>query len=198
VPWEKTFDTSDAVRRAMSVFWEKGYVATSLTDLIAATGVNKGSLYNAFGGKRDLFVQALLKYDEENRRTRFANLDAMDDPVGAITALFEGLCRDNRDKTSVKGCFLVNTALEYAAHDREIQTIVTASFKDIEAFFMRQIAIGKSRSRIPDHIDPAVTARALTALLAGMQVLARGTVETETLDAMAGQALKLLSVPRSQ
>jgi TetR/AcrR family transcriptional repressor of nem operon len=198
MPWEKTFDTSEAVRQAMSVFWEKGYVATSLADLIAATGVNKGSLYNAFGGKRDLFVQALLIYDEEHRRARFASLDAMDDPISAITSLFQGLCQDNRDKASVKGCFLVNTALDYASHDREVQAIITASFKDIEAFFTRQIAIGKTRSTIPTHIDPAVTAKALTALLAGMQVLARGIVGTDALDAMAGQALKLLSVtPKS-
>ena len=56
MPWEKTFDIDEAIDRATEVFWAKGYEATSLADLIKATGVNKGSFYNAFGSKKKLFT----------------------------------------------------------------------------------------------------------------------------------------------
>ncbi|MGB1215804.1 MAG: TetR/AcrR family transcriptional regulator, partial [Pikeienuella sp.] len=56
MPWEKSFDLDDATDKAAAVFWAKGYEATSISDLVAAMGINKGSLYNAFGDKRRLFI----------------------------------------------------------------------------------------------------------------------------------------------
>ena len=54
MPWEKSFEIQDAVDKAMQVFWEKGYVDTSIADLLKATGLKRSSLYNAFGDKRNL------------------------------------------------------------------------------------------------------------------------------------------------
>ncbi len=61
MPWEKSYNEETAVENAMQVFWEKGFEPTSIADLLAGTGLNKGSLYNAFGGKQQLFVKALQK-----------------------------------------------------------------------------------------------------------------------------------------
>ncbi len=63
MPWEKSFDEEVAIEKAMLVFWEKGFEPASIADLLEGTGLNRGSLYNAFGGKQQLFVKALLKYD---------------------------------------------------------------------------------------------------------------------------------------
>ena len=84
MPWEKSFDEDEAVGKAMKVFWEKGYEPASMADLIAVTGITRGSLYNAFGGKEQLFIKALEKYDKDNRRAMLAKLEAMDDPQRAI------------------------------------------------------------------------------------------------------------------
>ncbi len=62
MPWEKSFDEGEVVGKAMKVFWEKGFEPSSMADLIAGTGIARGSLYNAFGGKRQLFIKALEKY----------------------------------------------------------------------------------------------------------------------------------------
>ena len=61
MPWEKTFDVDVAIDRATEVFWEKGFESASLADLIKATGVNKGSFYNAFGSKKKLFTASLVE-----------------------------------------------------------------------------------------------------------------------------------------
>ena len=67
MPWEKSFDEELALEKAMEVFWSRGFDSASIAELIAQTGINRGSLYNAFGGKQPLFVRTLLKYDRERR-----------------------------------------------------------------------------------------------------------------------------------
>ena len=66
MPWGKSFDEEAALEKAVQVFWSRGFDSASMAELIEQTGVNRGSLYNAFGGKQSLFVQALAKYDRDN------------------------------------------------------------------------------------------------------------------------------------
>lgn len=193
MPWEKSFDVSDAVENAMKQFWSKGYAATSLTDLIKATGINKGSLYNAFGDKRRLFVKALLNYDRDHRRAVLTQLENLDDPRGAIRTLFDGLVKESLGDKEKKGCLLVNTALELPAHDKEIQTIVTSGLRDFEAFFQRLIKLGQARTEIPDAVEPDAAAKTLVALVVGMRVLARGAFDEPSLKAIAEQAQRVIS-----
>ena len=89
MPWEKSFDESEVIELAMRVFWAKGYAATSISDITKATGIKRGSLYNAFEGKDDLFMRGLLKYDIDRRRKWLQELDGIDDPREAITKLFD-------------------------------------------------------------------------------------------------------------
>jgi len=75
MPWEKNVDTQDAMEKAMYVFWEQGYESTSISGLMEATGVPRQRLYNAFGGKRQLFIQALRKLESEHQRNVLAARD---------------------------------------------------------------------------------------------------------------------------
>ena len=94
MPWEKTFNEDKAIEAAMILFWEKGYTDTSMANLLEATNLTKGSFYNAFGSKKDLFIKALLKYDLENRRKVLQKLVAMDQPVQAIESFFENMIEE--------------------------------------------------------------------------------------------------------
>ncbi|MGD9921955.1 MAG: TetR/AcrR family transcriptional regulator, partial [Pseudorhodoplanes sp.] len=67
MPWEKQFDTDEVLEKAMRAFWDRGYEATSLQDLVDHTGINRGSLYATFGDKHALFIAALRRYDESRR-----------------------------------------------------------------------------------------------------------------------------------
>ncbi|TAL86846.1 MAG: TetR/AcrR family transcriptional regulator [Rhodanobacter sp.] len=192
MPWEKSFDEGEVVGKAMKVFWEKGFEPSSMADLIAGTGIARGSLYNAFGGKRQLFIKALEKYDRENRRVILADMEALDDPTRAIAMLFDCIVSETVADTDKKGCFLVNTALELAMHDDEVKRIVERGMGEFEAFFRRCIEVAQARGQVPGSVDPATTAKGLVAMIVAIRLLGRGVYDASTLKAIAAQAQRLL------
>lgn len=192
MPWEKTFDVDVAIDRATEVFWEKGFESASLADLIKATGVNKGSFYNAFGSKKKLFTASLLKYEREQRRDALAAFSALDNPVLAIDQLFSMLIEQSLTDVKKKGCFLVNTALDLPNHDEDIQEAVKKGLKGTETFFEQQLALGIARNEIPASVDPKRDAKGLLTLLIGLRVLARGVFDKTSLESIKAQALRMI------
>ncbi len=193
MPWEKSFDMTEAVERALQVFWEKSYTGTSISDLTSAIGIKRGSLYNAFEGKQDLFVKSLLKYDREYRSAGLIQLESNYEPRDAICTLFETLVSQSISDGHKKGCFLVNTALELPSHTKEVSAIVRSGFQDIENFFERLIKRGQKKSEIPKSVDPHNTAKALLGLVVAIRVLARGAYGEPELLIIAQQAKRLIS-----
>ncbi|MFT6559600.1 TetR/AcrR family transcriptional regulator [Sneathiella sp.] len=196
MPWEKSFDLDDAVDRAQFVFWSKGYEATSITDLTKSMGINKGSLYNAFGSKKDLFTRALLKYDRDNRQASIAALEAYENPHDAIETLFDDLIAQSLADDAHKGCFLVNTALDLPNHSDDIRDMVNAALDDFVKFFERMIKKGQRQNVIPSHVEAHTTAKSLLSLVVGLRVLARGVYDEAGLRAIKQDALKLISEPK--
>ena len=191
MPWEKSFDEDIAVEKAMQVFWEKGFDSASIADLIDGTGINRGSLYNAFGGKQPLFVKALLKYDV-NRQAMLAKLEALDDPKKAVSSFFDSIVANTVADPNHKGCFMFNTALDISTHDDEVKEIVTNGVKAIEAFFRRSIEVGQARGDIRQSVDPKVTAKTLVALTVAIRVLGRGVFTETALQEIADEAKRLI------
>lgn len=192
MPWEKSFDELDAIDRAMMVFWEKGFESASITDLVKKTGINKGSLYNAFGGKQSLFVKALLHYDE-NRKSLLAKFEVLDDPKAAIKALIDETVNMTINDPDRKGCFLFNTALDIGVHEHQVQDIVANGVKEIEAFVRRCIEVGQARSEIKKELNPESTAKAIIAVIVAIRVLGRGVFEESSLRMMADEGKRLIS-----
>lgn len=192
MPWVKDFDVDDAVDRAKQVFWAKGYEATSISNLVDAMQINKGSLYNAFGSKKALFTRAFLKYDRENRQASLKQLEAMDDPIRAIEGLFDGLIEESVADTQHKGCLLVNTALELPNHSKDIQDMVVAAMDDLEGFFERMIALAQARGEVSTDLVAGEVAKSLLAQVVGLRVLARGAADATTLNAIRTQVHRQL------
>src|SRR5262249_25316454 len=107
----KQFDRHDVLDRAMAVFWERGYEATSIQDLLQAMGLNRGSLSATFGDKQHLFLAVLDHYAQQ---VSTAMLDALEDPDPrqAIAQMFAVLLRRMSDASWPRGCLNTNTALE--------------------------------------------------------------------------------------
>lgn len=192
MPWKKSFDLDEATAKAIEVFWAKGYEATSVSDLVDAMDLNKGSLYNAFGSKKDLFVRAFLQYDRENRQKTLSDLASMDDPVTAIRALFDGLIAESKADKQRKGCLLINTALDLPNQDKDVQVMVTSAMDDMQLFFKRQIEIGRERGEISNVVDPSTAAKSMVALVVGLRVLARGAFDNAGLGAIRDQAMQVI------
>lgn len=192
MPWVKQFDEAEALEKAMQAFWARGYEATSIQDLVDCMGVNRGSLYGAFGDKRALFLKALAHYEAEHRRAWLDALGARHTPRAAILSVFEGAIGAALNDRSRSGCFLVNTAVELSPHDREIARAVAAGLAETEGYFRERIEAGRRAGEIPDRIDAAGTARILLGLLTGLRVLARSRPERPLLEALADHAAALL------
>jgi TetR/AcrR family transcriptional repressor of nem operon len=192
MPWEKSFDEDEVVGRAMQIFWEKGFEPASMADLIAGTGISRGSLYNTFGGKEPLFVKALQKYSKDKQRAMMAPLEAIDDPRRAIEAMFAGIVAETVADTEKKGCFLVNTAADLATHGDEVHSIVRNGMREMQGFFRRSIEVGQARQQIPDTLDPEAGAKGLVAMVVAIRVLGRGLSDEASLKTIASQAQRLL------
>lgn len=192
MPWKKNFDLDEATSKATDVFWAKGYEATSITDLVDAMGVNKGSLYNAFGNKKELFIRALLHYDRKSRQKLLAALAARNDPVAAIMALFDRMIDESVADNQRKGCMLVNTALELPNHDPDVQEMVKSALLEFEKFFEASVKLGHQQGTIPQTVDPTTASKSLLTLVVGLRVLARGVFDRTSLDAIRDQALQII------
>lgn len=193
MPWEKSFQESDVIDQAMKVFWEKGYAATSISDITSATGIKRGSLYNAFDGKHDLFVRALLKYGGDQRTSKLRMLETVEDPREAINMFFDSLVKATLADPDKKGCLLFNTALEYSSHDQDVKELVSEGIQEVVTFFEGRIDRGKELGDISNSLDTPSTAKALVAMVVGIRVLGRGAFGKTALRQVAQQAMALIS-----
>ncbi len=193
MPWEKAFDVDEAVDRATEVFWAKGYEGASLADLLKATGINKGSFYNAFGSKKKLFMLSLLKYEREQHKATLHRLSQMEDPVAAITSLFDALIAQSLEDKEKKGCLLINTALDLPNLDDDTGEAIKSGMADIERFFKEQIELGHQTGVIPKTVDANVASIGLVTLVAGLRVLARGVFGAKNFEAIKAQVLEIIS-----
>lgn len=185
---EKQFDEAVVVGRAMQVFWRHGYEATSVEQLVEATGINRGSLYATFGDKHALFVAALSMYDDRNRRHRLAVLESTYPPREAIRQLFLAFTTQLCVPGGQRGCLLTNTALERATRDRKAARVVRDAQRDIEAFLERMIRRGKRDGAIAAEVRPSEASKGLLASLLGVTVLMRGRPEPALLKAVVDDA----------
>ena len=121
----REFDVDVALNAAMEAFWAKGYEATSLCDLMAATGLHKGSLYQAFGDKHSLFIQALRRYLDEMLRLENAALRNGETPLDGLRNVTHAIIdMVDADCGTPRGCMAVNAIVELAPHDSEVRKLM--------------------------------------------------------------------------
>lgn len=164
------FEREEVLRKAIGIFWQKGYNATSIKNLVEATGLQPGSLYAAFGDKRGLFLAAIDGYFEDMKRMISSMLHTDQSALVRIETFFNRLVSDSITDEHRKGCFLVNTLLEIPVHDQEINSRLQAMFALVENEFRdvlkEHIASGESDIKQ----SPEELARFLVAGIYGLRV----------------------------
>jgi TetR/AcrR family transcriptional repressor of nem operon len=190
VPWEKQFDRDDALKRAGRLFWKRGYEKSSMTALLKAMGIQKGSFYATFGSKHQILMEALDEYIA----TRFGSFRAREDesPLRALRRNLDEVVEESIGEQRSAGCFLVNSALELAPHDRQVRELVTETLQAHATFYESLLDAAKSRGELPKRYDTARHAQALLALVLGMRVMARGGLVAGAIRAVRAQAEELL------
>jgi len=173
----REFDEHSALQRAMQVFWRKGFEATSLADLLKATGLSKSSLYQTFTDKRSLFLAALETYRQDRMRHLRAKLNDGRPARQSIETFFAEILGHATEKERPYGCMSCNEAVELSPDDEEVRKLVAADFQAVEDLFADAIQRGQKDGSIRNHDSSRALARFLTVNLQGLQVMARARVD---------------------
>ncbi len=193
----KSFDQDEALDAATECFRRQGLNAASVRDLADQMGIAGPSLYNAFGCKRALFVQALERYVQCGMRTRFAELERRGAKAAILAFVAEFVeravgCADQ------DGCLLVNTAMELDGSDAELAAQVMEYLGEIDAFLRQNLVCAIAGGEVSHETDAEQTAGMLLALLLGISVLARLGAGAAQIRSLASRALALLETPLSE
>jgi TetR/AcrR family transcriptional repressor of nem operon len=194
----KTFDPDGATKRALEAFWQNGYEATNLPELLTTMNLGRASFYNAFGSKHELFVQTLELYFQ-TLREHFGPL-ILREPTArrALEMLVDGILtvarRDDGRTANWRGCFIGNTALELGSSDPDVVAHLKTGVDTLRSLF--EAALLRPAARSSRLSDAIVRRRALqcVANIQGVLVLAKSGLPdaeiTEMRDAMIAAALK--------
>jgi TetR/AcrR family transcriptional repressor of nem operon len=155
-------------------------------------GISPPSLYNAYGDKHALFVQALERYLDHSTRTRIKRLEESLSPKQAVRGFIEEIIERSVNDRERRGCFLINSALEVAPHDQQLGALIAERLAEVEAFFHRSIKAAQVEGAVPRNRAAKDLARLLLGVVLGIRVLARSKPERALLEGVARPALALL------
>jgi TetR/AcrR family transcriptional repressor of nem operon len=180
----REFDADAAVERAMGVFWSHGYHGTSLPDLLKATKLSRGSLYAAFGDKHSLFLQALDRYIDDALARIAVELDPKQKAMAGLRACLAGYVDRTSGAEARRGCLLIATAMELAAHDAEVAGRVRQFFDAMQTRLTAALTRAQAAGELADGVDPATAARLLLCLVEGMRVVGKTSPDRATSQAV--------------
>jgi len=183
------FDQEQVLDAALHAFWRKGYEATTLSDLLEATGLARQSLYNTFGDKRALFLTSLRRYADVAIGRLSEALEG-----GSVRAAIRGVFDDalncsDRDQ----GCFLVNAATELLPRDAEVGRLVASTLARQERALAEALRRGVREGELhlaPNRIEQ--TARFLVGALQGLRVMVKATPGSAALRDMVAVTLRAI------
>ena len=169
----REFDANEVIDRVVQLFWDKGYEATSVADIVKATGLNKSSLYNAFGSKEALFERAIDRYVD----TRVAMITSLlTDGSGGlddIDRFFQLMETEVDSEHGCRGCLAVNTSTELGYRDAAAKAVSTRYRSHLRAAFNAVFVRAAARGEIAPG-EGATYSEILLGWLLGMAVVVRG------------------------
>lgn len=181
MPRPKTFDTEKALLNAMHLFWQRGYAATSIDDLVQALGLSRSSIYDTFGDKRQLFLNALNRYREIIVK-RFSNrLDKSDSVAALLNAVFDELIEAADSESGKMGCFMVNSVAELAPYDDDVTKIAYHYNTEMIDLITLAVQKGQQVHEFSAAHDPAPLALFLFNNMQGMRLLIKSRQEKDML-----------------
>src|SRR5258708_1910664 len=194
----RAYDPDLALARAMDVFWKDGFSGTSLDELSAATGMNRPSLYGAFGDKRELYIKAYQHYRE---RSRAGMVDLLNQglPLRELLHRVFELALDIyfSGEEGPRGCFTVLTAASDAVFDPEIRAMVQSAVREMDRAFAGVFKAAQAKGELGADTSAEALASLLTATIHTVAVRARAQVPRKDLETIANGLIDLICGPAS-
>lgn len=173
MPRTKQFDEKEVLNKAMELFWEKGFHATSMQDLVSHLGINRASLYDTFGGKDALFESAFSLYRKTSAGIIQDLLETEPSVKEGFKKLFQKAIKESLHAEGGKGCFVVNTTTELLPGDEKIQKVLLEHKTITENLFTAFVQKGIQNGELDKDKNPNEIGLMLFALFNGIRVLAK-------------------------
>ena len=189
----RAYQPEVALGKALDLFRQDGFAATSLDDLSAATGMNRPSLYGAFGDKRELYIKSYARYRAD---ARAAMIDIFRDemPIRQRLARIYQVALDIylSGEAGPRGCFTVMTAASEAVADPDIRAMVVEGFSELDKAFAACFRLAKEKGELPPSADSAVLAQLASATIHTVAIRARAGVSRRELEAIVKGAIEVM------
>ena len=193
MPRPKEFNPDDAIEKAMQVFWHKGYEATSMEDLLEAMDLNRGSLYDTFGDKRQLFLKVIDRYCTTFASSKFSLLDQPGPALPTLRRFISGMIEGGLADPQRRGCLIANTVMELSPHENEIAGTLRQALKMVEDTFFKVLARAKQQGELKNDKDPRALARFLTTMMQGTIVMIKAGASADVVKQTVETALSILA-----
>jgi len=188
----RTFDEQDVIADAMAVFWRKGYEATSIDDLVQATGINRASMYGTFGSKEGLLLAALDHYVLAVNRERLKLLEGKGTTRECLQRYFESIIAFSTGEGRGLGCLLTNTAIELSPRNARVRKKLKMIFDAVEAAFRRLVERGQAAGEIAADRNPQGLAHFFLTTVQGLRVIARADPDPDAMRETVASAMRAL------
>lgn len=191
----KEFDKDAVLAKAVRVFWEKGYEATTTDDLVGAMGIGKQSMYDTFGDKRALYLAALSHYHVHQVDGMEQALPSRATPLQVLTSLLAEFSKRGTSELS-RGCMGINATAAFALTEPEVLRMAQETARRCEGLFARLVTEAQLVGDLPPGLDPKRAGRFLYTVLQGLTIRAQAGASAATLDDAATLAIGALHHPR--
>jgi TetR/AcrR family transcriptional regulator, transcriptional repressor for nem operon len=188
----REFELNDAVRKAMGVFWDRGYHDASLPDLLEGMELSRGSFYKAFVDKRGVYLRALDIYIDDAIRKLGEILHSNPSPKAAIKEAFSQQVEESSGKEGLRGCFVVLSAVEMLPADEEVSARIARLFRRLQDLYSAAIMRAQALGEIDPGLNERTLARFLVCQIQGMRVLGKSGADRDATKAMVDFALRPL------
>jgi len=188
----REFDEEKVLEAAMQLFWEKGYEATSLSDLTARMGIQRPSIYSTFGDKKELFEAALRRYTTSRAANIRARLQSHVSVKQAFATFFEEVIQAEYTKDLSNGCFCINTMVELAPHEERFEVLTREHQLYLAVIFQETIERGVQMGELEADTDAKSLAQALIVSLIGLTVMMKSQPQRSFVDNAIAATLTLL------
>jgi TetR/AcrR family transcriptional repressor of nem operon len=189
----KDFDEDEVLMKAVNLFWLKGYNGTSMQDLVDGLGISRSSLYDTFGDKHSLFIRSLDSYQKHASGKMDAILNKAPTAKDAVRQLLDMTTRDLLRDKEHKGCFMVNAAVEVAPHDKEVNSMICQSDRQLESYFYKAIKNGQESGEITNQQDAESLARFILNTIKGIRVTAKSVTDKKFFEDIINLSMSVLN-----
>ena len=188
----KAFDRDKALIQAMRLFWRKGYAGTSVEDLTRTLNLSRSSLYDTFGDKRTLFLEALRFYSGRVLDATARTLNESPSPIVGIQKVFDDLTASAGSETGALGCFMVNSVAELVPYDPDVTEIATKYADSLQQLFTTVLTEARSQNLVTKKQTPEQFAAYVFNMIQGVRVLIKSGATREQVQAISDITLNSL------